>query len=141
MRTLPEWQQLLSTKSTTRYLPPKGTALTARSAVRTPRRSPPPPDSTSVIVLRTAPPSSATARSEVAAEIEADPSMSESRRLGTASREVKERQRKRGDDGAVEARSWAYQLHPTETSCVGSNEVSSGNWGSSAAKKRWSETA
>src|ERR1044072_527223 len=43
-RPMPEWQQLLSTKSMTRYLPPNGSALTARSAHSTPRRSPPPPD-------------------------------------------------------------------------------------------------
>src|SRR6266571_6572052 len=48
-----EWQQLLSTKSTTRYLPPKGTALTARSLVSTLIRSLPPPASTNAITSRT----------------------------------------------------------------------------------------
>src|SRR5437867_2853677 len=36
-----------------RYLPPKGTALTARSPVRTLSRSPPPPESTRAIVSAT----------------------------------------------------------------------------------------
>src|SRR5262245_55828766 len=40
----PEWQQLLKTKSMTRYLPPNGSALTARSAHSTPSRSPLPPE-------------------------------------------------------------------------------------------------
>src|SRR5258705_12701373 len=51
-RSIPEWQQLLSAKSMIRYLPPNGTALTARSAVSTPRRSPPPPESTSAMTCR-----------------------------------------------------------------------------------------
>src|SRR5437867_262188 len=48
-----EWQQLLSTKSTTRYLPPNGTALTARSLVSTLIRSLPPPASTNAMTSRT----------------------------------------------------------------------------------------
>ena len=51
---MPEWQQLLSEKSMTRYLPPNGSALTARSADNTPSRSPPPPDSTKAITFRIA---------------------------------------------------------------------------------------
>src|SRR5262245_26239214 len=48
-RSTSEWQQLLRTKSTIRYLPPNGTALTARSAVSTLSFSPPPPESTSAM--------------------------------------------------------------------------------------------
>src|SRR5437773_6187746 len=38
-----------------RYLPPNGTALTARSAVSTLKRSPPPPESTRATVSATTP--------------------------------------------------------------------------------------
>src|SRR5262245_30666110 len=52
-RWIPEWQQLLRVKSITRYLPPNGIALTARSAARTLSRLPLPPASTSANTSRT----------------------------------------------------------------------------------------
>ena len=110
----------------TRYLPPKGTALTARSAVRTLRASPPPPASTSPTMRRT-PLSRVRGWKQGSA-----------RRLGTRrGASQAERAGARGGRGGRPT----YQENDAETRCVRSRFVSSGNCLSFEAKKRCSWAA
>ena len=116
-----EWQQLLSTKSTTRYLPPKGTALTARSLVNTLIRSLPPPASTNAITSRTRSPKGV-----------GQGGMRTEARNRAASSQA-------GDTAPAGCR--GYQLYDADTRCVMSSSWSLGKLWSSEAKKRWRSAA
>src|SRR5262249_29982510 len=115
------------TKSMTRYLPPNGSALTARSAQSTPSRSPLPPERIRASTSRITP-------LQWVARREPDRGKTDGRERARSGQE-------RWGRGGGPAGPGRYQLKDADRRCVVSRLWSSGNAGSSEAKKRWSAAA